>query len=68
MNRVHLGRSGSIVLVKLTQPVTCKYEGCYLTIVKVDSGQGTTVRQKVRSQKDICGLVVLDGDHLLFLN
>lgn len=67
MNRVHQGFSGTVFPVELVEAFACYSERgyrlfpiVYRTVCEGYTGKVTTVGKQERSQKDICGLVVLD--------
>lgn len=65
MNRVHQGRAGLVFPVELVQVFACDLEGGYHPLVEADARQVAAVTEQERPQEDVCGLVVLDWDHLL---
>jgi hypothetical protein len=54
-------------MVELMQINAGEHEGRYLPIIEADAGQVAAAGQQIGSQKNIGGLVLLDGDHLLCL-
>ena len=65
MDRVHQGRSGLVFLVELMQVFARDLEGGYHALVEADAGQVPAVTEQECPHEDVCGLVVLDWNHLL---
>jgi hypothetical protein len=65
MNGIHQGSAGLVFPIELVDAVAGNNEGGYHPIIEADTGQIAAVAEQERPQEDICGLVVLDGNHLL---
>lgn len=65
MDRVHQGRTIVVLPIELIKINAGEHEGGDLPLVEAHAREVAAVGQQVRSQKDIGGLVMLDGDHLL---